>query len=73
MNEIPAPEAVKKARQLGYAAAMRYAVANSTNTKEASAESKVAKVKQLVADYGVRLTKRASKIGKVYDAIVQPV
>ena len=66
----PTPDAIKRARQLGYAATMRFAVANNATTKEASTESKTAKVAGLVTAYGARLEKKAAKIGQVWDAIV---
>lgn len=70
-TEIPTltPDAIKRARQLGYAATMRFAVANSATTKAASTESKDAKVASLVSKYGERLRKKSAKIGQVWDAI----
>lgn len=75
MNTEPlqvTPEQVKRAQQLGYAAFLQQ-VAKSTAVDGVKAATDTAdKLKGLVAAYGIRCEKKASRREQVYAAILAP-
>lgn len=67
------PEQIKKAGQLGYASFMQHAAKASTVEGVKSATDTAEKLKGLVANYGSRLDKKASRLEAVAKAIIEPV